>query len=539
MQHTYDLVAEPWLPCRTLHGESACLGLEAVLVRAHELAELRDDSPLVTIALHRLLLAVLHRVLGPKDEDHWLELWQAGRLPAEPFTTYVAEWRERFDLCHPQRPFFQTPGLKDAKPVSVYRLAFVQGNNATLFDHRTESEEAGLPPDVAARLLATYQAFAIGGGVSKPFNLSHSPVAREGGFLCLVNGPSLFHTLMLNAIAVTNQPFTKGNDHPTWELDDPPEPARNAVPVGYTDYLTWQSRRVELVPDPGSELCFSRVRMLQGQAPSDVVAGREPMCAYQQDKKGQFRAVGFREGRALWRDSHTLLAAGELKQYRSSTQTAEWRAPEVLSQLATLREYGYLDPDQQFVLSTYGMSTNQAKISLWRHETLPLPVALLGKEGLLGAVRRAVGCAEGGGLALWAASRRLAELALRPEGGRADPEDVSRLAESLKMTPRYWAGLEHPFRQWLVSLPECDPADVRPRLLEWARSVCAHARATFDRAVAELEQTGSLLKAVHQAHHGIPGAASVLNMRLHKTLKELSLLPEEENADVEEPATKQ
>jgi CRISPR system Cascade subunit CasA len=109
----FDLVEEPWLPCETPAGERIELGIRTVLHRAHELAALHDESPLVTAVLHRLLLAILDRALQPKTRDDWLALWRAERLPAAEIDAYLEKWKERFDLFHPKRPFMQVAGLEE------------------------------------------------------------------------------------------------------------------------------------------------------------------------------------------------------------------------------------------------------------------------------------------------------------------------------------------------------------------------------------------------------------------------------------------
>jgi len=105
MTASFDLISEPWVPCVGRDGQAVELGLQDVLVRAHELRELGGESPLVTAALHRLLLVVLHRVFGSADYDAWYALWQAGRFDPTVLDAYFAQWRERFDLFHPARPF--------------------------------------------------------------------------------------------------------------------------------------------------------------------------------------------------------------------------------------------------------------------------------------------------------------------------------------------------------------------------------------------------------------------------------------------------
>ena len=72
---SYNLVDEKWMPCIMPDGKTKDFGLQEVLVRAHEIKELLDPSPLVTVSLHRLLLAILHRNFGPASLPKWQELW--------------------------------------------------------------------------------------------------------------------------------------------------------------------------------------------------------------------------------------------------------------------------------------------------------------------------------------------------------------------------------------------------------------------------------------------------------------------------------
>jgi CRISPR system Cascade subunit CasA len=79
MQKPYfNLIDEPWIPCIPLQGDGTpqLFSLRETLTRAHELCEIYSDSPLTIAALHRLLLAILHDVFGPKDTEAWKELWQ-------------------------------------------------------------------------------------------------------------------------------------------------------------------------------------------------------------------------------------------------------------------------------------------------------------------------------------------------------------------------------------------------------------------------------------------------------------------------------
>src|SRR5262249_51661427 len=58
------------------------------LLRAHELREVRDASPLVTYGLYRLLLAVAHDLFAPRGKAEWLALFRRGQFESEPLRRF-------------------------------------------------------------------------------------------------------------------------------------------------------------------------------------------------------------------------------------------------------------------------------------------------------------------------------------------------------------------------------------------------------------------------------------------------------------------
>src|SRR4051794_15283212 len=104
----FNLIDQPWLPCIDTEGRTVELGIREALLRAPELAELRDPSPLTTAALLRLLLAVLYAAHGwPWTNARRAEVWQAGRWERGVVEAYLDRWKEQFDLFHPRHPFYQ------------------------------------------------------------------------------------------------------------------------------------------------------------------------------------------------------------------------------------------------------------------------------------------------------------------------------------------------------------------------------------------------------------------------------------------------
>jgi len=508
MDRSFNLVDQPFVPCSLLDGQLTEMGLRDILVRAHEVAEIRDDSPLVTIALHRLLLALLHRNFGPASLDAWSKLWQAGRFDPQVLESYLEQWRDRFDLCDPKHPFYQWPVMEESKPVPVTRLALVAANNATLFDHRYEAQELPLPPNQTAQLLIAYQAFAVGGGVSKPFNLCHSPLISQGGYLILIVGENLFQTLCLNLLVSTSStPIpSSASDTPIWERSTLPAPdEKRTVPLGYLDYLTWQSRRVRLLPHEGDQLRFDRMHMLQGMRLTDSFGSSEPMAVYVRNQKDEYRARGFDESRGLWRDSHVLLSGADYQ-----------KAPLGVQQVEQLKRRGLLDRKTTFRLAAFGLSTDQAKVHFWRHETMPLPLAYLGDKALLDDLRDALEATEDAGKAVYESIRNLAEIVSTGSQGRPDQDRAKQLAAALYQQGRFWARLEEPFRRLLQELPTGDD-DARLKTLEqWRAKVCGIARETFNDLLDGLDLSPRILKGIYSDQWG---AQKTLNVALHKILQ--------------------
>ena len=122
---SFNLVTERWIPCVRPDGTRVTLNLEDTLSQAHELREIHDDSPLVTVTLHRLLLAILHHIFGPEDAAAWTELWQGGRGYFDPRKVHEyfrdpahPKRFSRFDLFDSERPFYQTAEMKLVREVT-------------------------------------------------------------------------------------------------------------------------------------------------------------------------------------------------------------------------------------------------------------------------------------------------------------------------------------------------------------------------------------------------------------------------------------
>jgi len=494
MSFTYDLTTEPWIPSVMADGSTQDLSLLDVLSQAPQIREVLDASPLVTVALHRLLLTILHRLFGPRDVEEWECLWNAGGFDEQRVGEYFAQWQRRFDLFDKQKPFYQTPGLPPQmlKPVSLLSQEWAAGNNDTLFDHNVDARPTAISPAKAARLLVARQAFSLGGLVTAEAGRASAkaaPLARAA--VTLIQGENLFRTLMLNLVLydpTADLPMPCQDDVPAWERDEPVV-VRERAPRGYLDYLTWQSRRIWLRPESeeGGETTVKQVIVADGERFPNDSAPKDPMVPHK--VKRNFRPgqnplspLRLEPSRALWRDSLALMQA-EAQMAQDILQCR----PSTLDHVATLLERDFIPRSQVRTVSVLGLCAERAKVHFWRHERLPLPLAYLIDNKLLADLRRCLVLAQKTADRLNQAMHQLAETILAPaEGEKADSAAVHSAVQSLRQPDGYWSDLGLEFPSVLLALPGKDAIARNKICAQWARTVEEAAWRVWDQITAWL-----------------------------------------------------
>lgn len=215
---SFNLVDAKWIPCVMPDGTRDEKGIKEMILEASGIKGIFDNSPLVTVAIHRLLLAILHRNLGPPNEMEWGKLWKdgAGKWDTDKLIEYLDRWYDRFDLFDEKHPFYQSPTMpvsatdvkgklkSYAKSIAGIIHELATGDNATLFDHTIEDNPPAVSPAEAARLLIAFQAFAVGGLITfesgqdrtKFGSADNAPLVK--GAVTIVQGDNLFQTLMFN-----------------------------------------------------------------------------------------------------------------------------------------------------------------------------------------------------------------------------------------------------------------------------------------------------------------------------------------------------
>ncbi|VAW35178.1 CRISPR-associated protein, Cse1 family [hydrothermal vent metagenome] len=488
-QFSFNLVDEAWLPCVDENGRFVELNLRQLFAQAHQLRALEGESPPVTAALHRFLLAILHRVFGPADYDEWYDLWQAQQWEMAEIDAYLDEWRHRFDLFDAKRPFYQAPDSR-VKAKSTINLSHdrASGNNPTLFDHHTEETGETLTPAQAARALIVAQSNGLA-GLSGIRGQNFTDGTCSGGIIFIVEGDTLKETLLLNAIQYPpdNDHFSlhQSNDKPAWEMDDPFTPDRK-YPFGYLDYLTWQNRRVLLMPEQsGTEIVVRQMTM--GPALRFESSLLDPMKHYRPHKKIGHVALSFSEDRVLWQDSAALF------QFHADIE-GKSRQPATFRWLRELSsdEYEYLDKLKLYRCQALGMSKKQAKVFFFRAERIPMPLAYLTDEKLVAQLEDALQKTSTLAFSLLQVARRVGIYLQLPNPESQKWGQVNRNAKSAindwvaytGIERHYWASLDVPFQDLIINLPHNTAA----AKAEWQTQLRQSAQNAFDQA---LKYTGS------------------------------------------------
>jgi len=501
MTHQFNLLNEPWIPCLQFDGSTVELSLRETLLQAHNLREIQGESSLVIASLHRLLLAVLHRVFGPDETKKWRQLWKTGHWPEKELNSYFEQWQHRFNLFDPHYPFYQVTEVT-GKPKSLNNMAleWAGGNNATLFDHTLDSQPPKIDGPLAARLLVTLQTFHLAGlaGPGYP-NFTDTTWAR--GIIFMVQGDTLFETLALNLIRYqpdSDHPIpNQADDMPFWEQHDPFQPERS-LPFGYLDYLTFPSRRVKLETiEQNGRLMLNQVWLAQGLTLSSELneLAFDPMKVYWKTDKSGWTFLRFNENRALWRDSDTIL------QLRGgAAHTAK-----VFHWLYNLVGRGILESHKTYRFMALGMSSESGrnKVYFFQSELMPLPLELFTDEQhetLLEFLRQSLKQAEEVARLLYFATKELAMWLVSPEDkNQAHGDDYRPIITRLNPERRYWARLEIPFRQFIQDLP----AEPKTAQMAWQEMVIKTARTAFEQATASIDDPTRGLKAVVLARRSL------------------------------------
>lgn len=434
---SYNLIDEQWIPMVLPDGKPARVGLKKCLLEAHTIKELYHDSPLVQTAVLRLLLAIVYRLFAPANKNEWKALWTAGCFDGAKLNDYFDNWHERFYLFHPQYPFFQRAAA-EGQPVVINKLVRhrAAGNNPVYFDHSNDKEPRALSASESALHLTAMMAFSLLDGAG------YSPSRLNNGIACYLTGKNLFQTLTLNTLITTMLPgpvVSTGADAPQWEQE--PVSEKRSTLKGYLDYLTYPLRSVKLIPVEKSGQFFVEYMFFSAgeKLPEDIL---DPFLKYKNDeKKGHLRVLISAE-KQLWRDYYTLT---------SLTDQTNERPPLNLIQAAQLKEDGVLGENEVLSMLCGGLSSENAKVHLWRFDILPLPISVLSNADIMNKIHQALETANAKADVLKNRTRIAAQQIASPDYRKADKDAANKLASVLSKEAEYWTELEVVFKSFVLT----------------------------------------------------------------------------------------
>ena len=332
----FNLLYEPWILVMRPDGKTEEISIFELFRRAPEFRSLAGELRTQDVAVMRLLLAILHVVFSRYDEkgnpkpfktpfdalDRWETLWNMSIFPMEVIESYLLQYKDRFYLFHPDRPFYQVPGLDKGTDYPAGKLngeLSESNNKVRLFPPRSGVSKNTLRYSEAARWLLYLNAFDDTSAKPKGKNMP-SPGAGWLGKLGLVIGvgDTLFQTLLLNLILLkdgTNDLW--GPEKPIWETQavKSDERAEIITPNNLSELYTIQSRRLLL---KRSEKTVIGYTLLGGDFFPKENAFTEQMTIWRygkgaEDKVEKYRPRRHDPSRQLWRDFSSLVIQTEGK----------------------------------------------------------------------------------------------------------------------------------------------------------------------------------------------------------------------------------
>lgn len=273
----FNLLTEPWVRVRLPDNTVQEVSLTDALVHAQEYMDLAGEMPTQDAAMLRLLLAVLFTVFSRVNEvgepepledeeaalERWGALWELKHFPEQPIRDYLEQWKDRFWLFHPERPFWQVP---EAAIGTEYGAAKLNGemsessNKIRLFPLYAGAGKTEMTYAQAVRWLLSVNGYDDTSAKPKGKGLPSVGAGWLGkiGYI-QASGENLFETLMLNLTLLKDGTECWGENKPCWELDAPKSAERTEIlqPDNPAQLLTLQSRRLLLHRENGKVDGFS------------------------------------------------------------------------------------------------------------------------------------------------------------------------------------------------------------------------------------------------------------------------------------------
>ncbi len=442
---SYNLLDELWIPAIDKKGTTSEYSIFQLVKNAPSLSHIVDPSPVILFGMCRFLTAFIMDVFEISDIDRIKEILDRGTFDAAQLDAYVSRWHDRFDLFHPQWPFYQAAEVagQDDKEKSVAELfpELPTATNVTHFFHGNQDSHA-VSPAACARGLCAIPPFMTAGGSGFSPSINGVPP-----MYVMISGDTVFETLVLNACGME---ITENNgDAPVaWRAEQPVEKRLEIRTFSTLQGMTWQPRYVRLLPGEGGTCTYTGkayptlVRRIVFD-PGWKAAGkwRDPQVAYRIGKEGPM-PLRPQENRQVWRDTGPLLMLSE-SSFTSADGKFAYSRPRIIEQFAMLKEERIIAKNKELNAEIFAIRTDNAKIFEWVHDKLALPVKLV-LESQAGAwLQSSMEIAEKINWAINAAIKVM--YPRKGEGNQKAFENLRAMADF-----KYWTSLETRFSNDLI-----------------------------------------------------------------------------------------
>ena len=462
---TFNLLHEPWVAVLRTDGSTGEVSLLDAFREGDRISRVTGELPTQAFAIHRLLLAILHRAAPVRTPAEWAELAADRAGLVEDVEAYLLDFENRFDLFHPTQPFFQVADLRTAKDDvgGLERLIADVPNGHQFLTTRTGRGVERISAAEAARWLVHVHAYdtsgiksgTVGHPRAKNGKAYPEPVGWAGQLGGIeVLGDTLLDTVLrnlvghdTNGVLVTHDP---ARDLPPWERPQDDGEPLEPEPTGLVDLYTRQTRRVRLVGDRDG---VTGVVLTYGDRVTPQDRQRlEPMSQWRysepQSKKfghDTYMPAEHQTDRAFWRGLKALLPLTDVGRGAGKAKKEHFR-PAVLTWNDALRLGGHVDKGGLLKIHAVGQvyGTQSAVVDELVDDTLDVPLALLDESmhGLHHTVLTAVHDSEDAVYALRSLARNVAAAG----GDGAADGAGDRAAEAL------YAEVDGLFRTWLRTL---------------------------------------------------------------------------------------
>lgn len=545
----FSLLSENWIPIIDTEGKTGTVSLRELILHAERYARIDAPSPLTTIALYRLVLAVLYRALRHFNTEDVAE-WFFSGFPKEKLEAYFARYEARFNLFGEQ-PFLQVTDLENDpafKPEWTAdhwtRLASELGSsNTTLLYNIAKRLPQGrtdpTTPAEAARRLVAQQSFALGGLMKRNVGSTRAAPSFSAA-LTLPLGKNLLQTLCLNLVPdpQSEPAFWEKEPVSAAEIRQYLDTNQTLHPQGLAQLYAPLTRAIQLHPEQDAEghWCVQRISFAGGLPLSDTIAQTnrtlDPMVAIRvtSSKDAPYTSQKLSTDHLGWRDLGALLPephnkSAVLDKKGNPVVTLTGSPPRVLEHARhvlrliedtaqapitppetidwdNMDDFESMPPPRTqqgtvLPICVIGQICDKTKILAIRQEEYTLPhVFIEDPQRFTDQIYTVLEDAKtvAGGLDS-AISRLVKETLSYGREVEIRISDVRNVMNSIEADGLYWSRLEAPFRQYLAEV-DIDPTQAQQH---WQESVRDAAEQAWQTAIRGVGQSGASLRALAKA----------------------------------------